>query len=150
MTNANLVVAHFRDGTVVKGATNDFFPNRPAFHVTPSGAERGQQVRVQDLKALFFVKHLEGDPLRVDLRGFIQAPQDNVHGRKIALRFHDGELVCGYSLAYASTRDAFFMFPADPNSNNQRIFVVVASATEVREGAPAEKLAQRTIDGRAA
>ncbi len=150
MQASNRVVARFRDGAVVKGTTSDFFPNRAVFHVMPSDGSKGLEVRVEDLKALFFVQNLEGDPTRNDARGFISGPKEHPRGRKIAVVFRDGELVCGYSLGYTPQRDAFFLFPADAQSNNQRIFVVVKGAAEVREGTAAEEFVQKLLESEAA
>ena len=105
---------------------------------------------MSQLKAVFFVKDLAGDPNRVDLRGFIQAPPESTHGKKIAVRFSDGELLCGYSLSYSPRRDGFFMFPADAGSNNLRVFVLAAVDAQIEEGTAAEELAQRILDSRAA
>jgi hypothetical protein len=144
----NGVVAHFLDGRVLKGTTRDFSPGRPAFHLHP---QQGTpcQVRMSQLKAVFFVKDLAGDPTRVDLLGFIKAPAETIHGKKIAVQFSDGELLCGYSLSYSPRRDGFFMFPADPGSNNLRVFVAAGEA-QIAGGAEAEELAQRVLDSRAA
>ena len=144
------VVVHFLDGKVLKGTTQDFSPSRSSFHILPTDASPGVQVRCQQLKAAFFVKNLAGDPQRLDLRGFLAAPAETTHGKKIAVRFVDGELICGYSLSYSPRRDGFFMFPADPGSNNQRIFVVATSAQEIQEGSAAEELVQRILDAKAA
>lgn len=148
--NPSSVVAHFLDGKVVKGFTQDFFPPQPSFHVVSDVAEMPVQVRCSTLKALFFVKDLSGNPQRTDLRGFIAGPPETTHGRKIAIRFPDGELLCGYSHSYSPRRAGFFIFPADPGSNNLRVFVNVSQGTEVRVGTEAEGLAQRTLDSRAA
>lgn len=146
MAPANLVAAHFLDGRVVKGMTQDFVPTRPTFHVMPSDGARGVLVRIVQLKALFFVKSLDGDAERTDVRGFLDAPPQGIHGRKLAVRFQDTELICGYAQSYAPNRDGFFVFPADPDGNNLRVFVVTAAAVEVREGAEAEALARRVLD----
>ena len=53
MSELNKVVAHFNSGKLVKGTTQDFFPNRPTFHMQPTG-EATVAVRCKDLKALFF------------------------------------------------------------------------------------------------
>jgi len=148
MTNG--VVAHFIDGRVLKGVTRDFSPTHPVFHVFPTSTHPGVQVRCNQLKAAFFVRDLTGDPLRSDLRGFITGPDETIHGKKIAVRFPDGELLCGYSLAFSMRRGGFFMFPSDAGSNNLRIFVVVSEDTQVCEGAAAVELAQRVLDSRAA
>ena len=151
MAISSSVVAHYVDGRIQKGFTRDFAPQRPSFHLTPVGKDAAVSlVRTYELKAVFFVRDLDGDPLRTDLRGFITGPTQTVHGRKVAVRFQDGELLCGYSLSYAPQRHGFFMFPADPGSNNQRVFVITANAAEICEGDSAEALAQRILDSAAA
>ena len=146
MEITNLIVARYLDGRLVKGVTRDFSPNRPIFHVD---LERGGDVvelRFKQLKALFFVKALEGDPARQDVRGFVHGPAETQQGKKIAVRFRDAELLCGYTLSWSPDREGFFMFPADANSNNQRIFVITASTLEIKAGPAAEVLAQRVLE----
>ena len=58
----NRVVAHYRDGRLVKGTTSDFLPTRDYFHVAPDGGGAPVAVPIGELKALFFVKDLVGDP----------------------------------------------------------------------------------------
>jgi len=50
-------------------------------------------------------------------------------GRKIKVRFFDGETVIGYTLSFSPDRHGFYLTPADLQGNNERIFVV-KSATE--------------------
>jgi uncharacterized protein DUF6982 len=139
------VVVRYNDGRVRKGTTQDFFPNRPAFHLLPPEGGAGVEVRCRELKAVFFVKTFAGDSQRRDLRGFLAAAPETSKGRKIAVLFRDGELVCGYSLSFLPNRDGFFMFPADAGSNNERIYVVSGSAVEVQAGPAADELVQRTM-----
>jgi len=143
----NLVVARYLDGRVLKGMTRDFSANRPAFHI--EAAETGEivELRCRHLKAIFFVKSHEGDPERNDIRGFLEAPPETAQGRKIAVRFRDGEFLCGYTLSWSPDREGFFLFPADPGSNNQRVYVVVSSTDEVKAGPAAEALATRVLAG---
>ena len=145
MEISNLVVARYTDGRVLKGVTQDFSPNRGIFHVHPEGASEAVQLRFKQLKALFFVSSLEGDPSRQDVRGFIAGPEETQKGKKIAVRFRDGELLCGYTLSWTPEREGFFVFPADTGSNNQRVFVITAATLEVKAGPAAEMLAQRTL-----
>lgn len=142
------VVAHFTDGKMLKGTTQDFNPNRPRFHIKPVGGGPAVEVRCALLKAVFFVKSFAGNPKRQDLRGFISAPAATTHGKKLAVRFKDGELLCGYSLSYLPDREGFFMFPSDSGSNNLRIYVVVAATVEVKAGPAADILAQKVLAGR--
>jgi len=145
MTETTRVVARFADGQVLKGTTQDFFPNRPAFHVLPAGGGPGVEVRCRQLKALFFVKTFEGNSKRKDLPGFIAAPPETAHGKKVAVRFKDGEIICGYSLSYAPDRDGFFLFPSDAGTNNSRIFVIITATAEVKAGPAAELMIQRLL-----
>ena len=145
MADTTRVVARFTDGTTMMGTTQDFFPNRPAFHVLPQGGGAGIEVRCRQLKGLFFVKTFEGDPKRKDLRGFVAAAPETAQGKKIAVRFRDGEILCGYSLSYAPDREGFFIFPADAGSNNTRVFVITAATAEVKAGPAAEVMIQRLL-----
>lgn len=146
MGELNKVVVHCMNGSLVKGTTQDFFPNRPLFHIQPLEGGTATEVRMRDLKAVFFVKDYEGNQARKDLRGFVSGPAETSQGKKIAVRFKDGELLCGYSLSYSPERIGFFMFPSDPGSNNMRVFVVKTATQEVKAGPAAEGLAQRVLD----
>lgn len=150
MSEINKVVAHYSNGTLVKGATQDFFPNRPLFHVQPPNGDKTVEIRCKDLKALFFVRDLVGNPQRRDLRGFLGSPSETRQGKKLAVLFKDGELLCGYSLAFSPDREGFFMFPSDPDCNNLRIYVMTAACSEVKAGPAADLLVQKVLATRAA
>lgn len=145
MEISNLIVARYADGRVLKGVTRDFSPNRGIFHVDPEDGAPVVELRFRQLKALFFVRSLAGDSSRQDLRGFVLGPAETQQGKKIAVRFRDGELVCGYTLSWSPDREGFFLFPSDGDSNNQRIFVITAGTVEVKAGPAAEVLAQRVL-----
>jgi hypothetical protein len=149
MSEAVRVVAHYVDGRILKGTTQDFRPNRPTFHLVPASGKAIVDVRCADLKAVFFVKTFEGSATRTKLRGFVQAPSETTQGKKIAVRFKDGELICGYTLAYTPERSGFFLVPADPKSNNLRVYVVTASAVEVKAGPAADALARKVLVAKA-
>lgn len=139
------VVVRFADGRVMKGTTQDFNPAQPRFHLLSAEGGAPVEVRCAELKALFFVKRFEGDPHHARLRGFpAQAPAAGL-GKKVAVLFKDGELVCGYALSYTPDRDGFFLSPADADSNNIRVFVVTAATAEVKVGPAADLLAQRVL-----
>jgi uncharacterized protein DUF6982 len=142
---SNLVVARYTDGRALKGVTRDFSPNRAMFHIDPQDGSAPIELRFRQLKALFFVHSLEGDPARQDVRGFVHGPVETQQGKKIAVRFRDGEFICGYTLSWSPDREGFFMFPADVHSNNQRIYVITTSTLEVKAGPAAEVLAQRVL-----
>jgi hypothetical protein len=150
MADTNKVVVHSLGGKLLKGTTQDFFPNRPIFHVQPHDGKPPVEVRTQQLKAIFFVRDYLGQAKRRDVRGFISGPSETAQGKKLAVRFKDGELLCGYSLSYSPERDGFFMFPADAGSNNVRVFVVTAACADVKSGPAAEAMALKSLGNEAA
>jgi hypothetical protein len=126
---SNRVVIRYRDGRVLKGTVSDFSPARDGFHLaTADGAMR--PVDRQELKAVFFVRDFDGDRRRP--RSNVFPAGRPVVGRKIAVRFADGEVLVGTTVGYRPERPGFFLVPADPESNNQRCFVVAAATSEVR------------------
>jgi hypothetical protein len=120
--------------------TQDFIPTRSHFHIHNPSDNRTILVSQDELKALFFVRNLNGDPHRVDIPAFTRGPAENAYGRKIAVRFPDGELICGYSVAYSTAREGFFMSTMDARGNNERIYVVLSPGVKVLEGAAAEDM----------
>lgn len=150
MTEQTRVVAHLNDHKIIKGTTQDFFPNRLSFHVLPMSGGAAVEVHCKNMKALFFVKDFVGNAARRDIAGFVAGPAETGQGKKIAVLFKDGELLCGYSLSYMPGRGGFFVFPSDKNSNNLRVYVVASSATEVKAGPAADVLAQRILAERGA
>ena len=59
------VVVRFSDGKLIKGFTEDFFPNKERFHVIPADNPSGGAIEVstKDLKAIFLVRDFIGDSL---------------------------------------------------------------------------------------
>ena len=124
----NRVVARFADGHIVKGTTQDFSVTRDHFHVIPP--EPGAppvRVGISALKAVFFVKDHIGDKHYSEKKAF----ETQVPGRKLQVVFKDGETLVGATTAYDAARPGFFMTPADPKSNNDRIYVVARSVRAV-------------------
>ena len=120
----NKVVIQLKNGTVRKGITNDFLPNKARFHFTCTDGST-EAVDVDTLKALFFVKDIEGN------KDYKETYKDIIQGggRKIRVEFADGEVIIGYVLGYSPDRPGFIMSPADSKGNNNRVFVV-RSATK--------------------
>ena len=150
MSTTNQVVAHLLDGKVFKGTTEDFFPNRPNFHLRLVGSGAVKEVECRTLKAVFFVKDFEGNPRHRDIQSFVRESGGANQGRKIAALFKDGELICGYTLTYAPEREGFFVSPSDPGSNNLRVYVLAHATQEVKVGAEAEAMVRRQPGSRAA
>lgn len=130
---SNKIVAHYMDGHLTKGVTTDFFPNKESFHLLPAGASmQGQtlDIRIADLKAIFFVRDYTGNPDYSDKQNFEEGK--NVIGRKISVVFKDGEQMVGVTTGYQPDRPGFFIVPADPHSNIERCFVVTKATREVK------------------
>lgn len=138
----NTVVVHFNDGRLLKGFTHDFNPEKALFHINQSlGGEGGpvQDVKVADCKAIFFVKTPEGDGAYAEKKKFEDVTAKARSGIKIKVEFKDGEVIRGISLGYNKLRKGFFVLPVDPRSNNERIYIVSASAAKITIGPTAEK-----------
>ncbi len=82
------------------------------------------------LKAVFFVKDFVGDKKYDELKDFSAAEQA-VYGKRILVHLKDGEILYGFTQGYSPNRKGFFLFPLDPNSNNQKVFIVQAFVESV-------------------
>lgn len=124
-------VVHYKDGRILKGLTREFLPHRETFDLSVTDDPEAKVVEVwaPDLKAVFFVKDLAGNPGRVDSKEF-QPGQPGV-GQKVSVRFKDGELLVGTTETYAAGRKGFFLVPADAHSNIERCYVLVAATQEI-------------------
>ena len=129
----NKVVAKKKDGTLIKGTTGDFFPDKYIFHVHSRGLGEYsvQEVVVNDLKAVFFVKKLEGDKSQHDTPKKTVKTKRPTIGRHIRVFFQDGEVIDGLSHSLHMDRLGFFMTPIDTTSNNERIFLVLSSVETI-------------------
>ena len=143
MTEVNKVAIRFKDGRVLKGRTHDFTPGKPLFHLHSEGRTQAIEVKVENLKAVFFVKDFTGRPEYSDVKIFPEKLPTS-KGRKIAVLFNDGELITGFTLAYDPNRPGFFMMPTDERSNNDRIYVVKSAVKEVGFGQKADQIIHQT------
>jgi hypothetical protein len=139
------VVAHKKDGSLVKGFTLDV----PEFYrqsldkqasVAPPEIlqlrtpDNGACVKVvlKDLKALFFVKSFEGSTHYNEIKFFKAHPlQDGIWVR---LRFADNESTEGVifnSIQFLVNR-GFFLKPPDPHSYNEIVYIMKESLNDFR------------------
>ena len=138
----NKVVVHYSDGKLLKGYTHDFLPDKESFHLNTAmdpGVGTIHEVEISNLKAVFFVKSLEGNMAYVEKNRFENIDAKALHGIKIKVTFKDGEILRGISLGYSKVKKGFFVVPIDPQSNNERIYIVAGAASEVIVGPDAEK-----------
>jgi hypothetical protein len=131
LDHLNKVVVAFLNGARMKGCAYDFSALKESFNLLPQEdplQRQGIKVEMKDLKAVFFVKDFGGDP------EYHESPRADapMHGRKIEVTFLDGEKIVGRTEGYNPQKLGFFVFPADPKSNNIRIFVVTRNTRQVR------------------
>jgi len=130
---ASKIVARFQDGKMVKGYTQNFFPNRPVFHVLPmdsASTTKSVEIRVSELKAVFFVRDFMGNK-DYDERKLLN-PGEKVQGRLVEVTFMDGEVLVGSTTGYDPKRPGFFFFPVDPKSNNIKAYILSSAIRGVR------------------
>ena len=48
------------------------------------------------------------------------------------MKFRDGEVLVGTTLGYDPKRPGFFFIPADPKTNNLKVFAIAAAVSKVR------------------
>ena len=127
----NKIVVHMKDGKIRKGVTHDFDPAQDEFHVLPAeGGGVPVRVRIDEMKALFYVKDYVGNRDFVARRQFDEALRA---ARRAIVCFEDGEEVWGVLGEGADGETGgFFFFPADKQDNNVRIFVVRSSLKELQ------------------
>jgi len=118
----NLVVARYLDGTILKGTSLDVDPAKPAFHLRPPEGITAE-VKLKDLKALFFVRSLDGDMARHEGKALDPADPRAKGSTVVSMRFPDGEVMVGLTNRYPPNRPFFFVVPVDPESNNIRVLV---------------------------
>ena len=117
----------------MKGTTQNFFPNKPVFHVNRHGGTgTGDlvEVNLEELKAIFFVRDFTGNPKHVDKKEL--APGERAQGRLMEVTCMDGEVIVGTTTGYDPKRPGFFLFPLDPSANNARIFLVSSAVKTAR------------------
>jgi hypothetical protein len=125
------MVVRCGDGRLLRGYSNDFKPDRAHLHLSPTvgcAAASRMLVPIMRLKAVFFVKDLQGDPGRVDTNTFDHSPR----GRKVEVTFRDGEVMIGSTLSYKPDGRGFFLQPANSQTNNIRIYVVTSAIRHMR------------------
>lgn len=127
----NKVVVAYLDGRRSRGCVYDFSPLKDAFRLVAEGDlahQKGAEIDLKDLKALFFVKDFRGDSRYRESKKI----DDGKPGRKIEVTFSDGEKIVGTTQGYNPKTKGFFVFPADAKSNSMRIFVVNWNVRDVK------------------
>ncbi|MBM4338667.1 MAG: hypothetical protein FJ110_03900 [Deltaproteobacteria bacterium] len=130
------VVVRYINGKMLKGSTIDFFPNKDRFHVTPTDKPHDKPIVViiDELKAVFVVRDFRGTPHYVERKGHLE--DEKPYGLLLEVTFTDGEVLVGSCTSFDLKRQGFFLSPADPKSNNLRVFVVCSALKRIRQLLP--------------
>lgn len=123
----NKIIARFIDGKILKGTTSDLLPNKTLFHLSEDGTGAMHKIDTNQLKAIYFVKSFEGNK---EYREKTDSERVGL-GKKILVSFKDGETLVGYTQGYSPNRSLFIVFPCDPGSNNEKVFVVTGATDKV-------------------
>jgi hypothetical protein len=127
---SNLVVARYADGRVVKGTSLDVNPGRPTFHVRTADGSM-TQVALTDLKALFFVRSLDGNPAHGDARDIADDDARRRGTRLVEAVFRDDERIVGLAVQFPPRTPFFFLVPVDREGNNLRILINKAQLASI-------------------
>jgi len=133
-TKLTKVVVKYVNGKIIKGFMQNFSPNKDSFHLIPADKSSGGsiEVLVKHLKAIFVVRDFMGKPQHDERKKYVEG--ENPSGLKLEVTFADGEVIVGSTLlGYDPKRQGNFIVPADPNSNNIRVFVVSTAVKSVRQ-----------------
>jgi len=128
------MVVRYANGTVARGFIQNFSPNKDFFYLTPADDSSSPPiyVSVKRLKAVFVVRDFHGNSQFKERNFYMEG--ENPSGLKLEVTFADGEVMVGSTLLnYDPKRQGNFIIPADPNSNNIRIFVVSSAVKSVRQ-----------------
>lgn len=129
----NYVVARYRDGRIIKGVTYDFGPQKRGFHVNSLGEDVGKvsEVLFSELKAVFFVKSLEGRKGPLSPKELLEERSEPAGPIKVKITFLDGETLVGTTHGYTVEREGFFVVPLEKDSNNLRIFIISSAVKQI-------------------
>ncbi|MDA8433292.1 MAG: hypothetical protein M0Z60_10075 [Nitrospiraceae bacterium] len=128
------IVVRYADGRLVRGYADNFPLDGALFHVRqldPALAGRSVKVSLKELKAVFFVRDFSGNPAYREKKHF--AAHQQPEGRRVEVTFvDDGEVLVGSTPGHEPGEPGFFVTPADPHSNNEKVFVISSSISRFR------------------
>lgn len=129
--NRNKAVVAYLDGRRLKGYIYNFSAQKDRFRLfleQDTLQREGADVEMKELKAIFFARDFVGNTEYTESQTL--ASQNG--GRKAEVTFQDGEKLVGTTDAYNPQKIGFFLVPADPRSNNLRVFVITQNASQIR------------------
>jgi small nuclear ribonucleoprotein (snRNP)-like protein len=139
MGETEKVVVRLNDGGLLKGSLRDFSPGLPELSLEEDATARTLPVRLEDVKAIFFVKSFEGDHEYSEKKTY---GTFRTKGKRVFVKFKDGESLVGFLeggvpwekgffLSKELDTKGFYLLPADEDANNIKVFVVASSVSAV-------------------
>jgi hypothetical protein len=140
MEDIHRVVVRFSNGKILKGYVRNFVANEIFVLVEEVGTQTEESIPINELKAIFFVKTFEG------VSGYRDKKAYGIRqgtGRKVYVRFNDGESMIGFLegeipwkkgffLSKPNSKvKGFFLIPVDSGSNNIKVFIVGSSIKDI-------------------
>ena len=131
------LVAHCRDGRVLKGITTRSSLSLSAegfFMDMIRGERNGTEVFVpfRDLKSVYHVRDFEGDPAAKNGNGAGAHVESHILGERVSIRYADGERLEGFLTGkYRAESPRFSVIPGNGSSNNISILVERSAVDEV-------------------
>lgn len=126
----HLIVAHFIDGSVVKGVSLDVNALKPVCHLKPADGPT-VEVLLAKVKALFFVKTMVGQKDYQEGKAAAAGDPRLVGAKRVRVVFADKEEIVGLMNRFPPNTPFFFLLPIDPGSNNIRILVNRAAVKQL-------------------
>ncbi len=133
-------VLRFNDGKILKGFIIGFTSETDVVSIEEAETHKALTTDIHLLKAIFFVRSFEGNRHYREKKSYgLTRPK----GRKIFIKFKDGEDMVGFLIGdvpwekgfFLSKSDnaqkGFFISPADEDSNNEKVFVISSSVKDV-------------------
>ncbi|MBI5640726.1 MAG: hypothetical protein HZA17_09895 [Nitrospirae bacterium] len=140
MDNREKAVIRFNNGCVMKGFLKDFSTELEEMSFEEAGTGAIHRIRIEELKAVFFVKSFEGNSSHKEKKSY---GITRSKGNRVFIKFRDNEALVGFLVGdvpwkrgfFLSRQDkgrkGFFLLPVDEDSNNIKVFVVLSSINDV-------------------
>jgi small nuclear ribonucleoprotein (snRNP)-like protein len=140
MSKREKVVLRLSDGEILKGYLIDFSPDLSALDIEEASNGRSRTVRIEELKAVFFVRSFEGNQAHKEKKTY---GPTGTRGNRVYIRFKDGESLVGFLEGdvpwekgfFLSKQGAgqkgFFILPVDEETNNLKVYVMASSVDYV-------------------
>lgn len=140
MSEREKVIFRFNNGQIINGHLKDFSSDLTDLHLEEASNGHHRTVKIEELKALFFVRSFEGDKEYKEKKAY---GIKRSRGKRVFIRFKDGESLVGFLegdvpwekgffLSKLGTgMKGFYLLPVDEDTNNLKVFVIASSVNDV-------------------